>query len=195
MHKTTLWFLAIRKIVFFLVCLLVSLNSYPQYTTHNVAPVPWDYFSEVNDFFITKESNSGGTVTVKKESEKLLPNLTSINSSSIVYRFLGNFSNNFFLGSNTILSLIFSLGITCLIFLFCFITIKKTFFKLKPYIINVYSFVAYRFLSKVFVNYGNQLLYCLFVFLPNKDSLNTLKVIETNNRFLKINSSFSFFLI
>ncbi|WP_367755591.1 gliding motility-associated C-terminal domain-containing protein [Flavobacterium sp. WC2430] len=104
MYKTTLKIVTLRKIIFFLICLLVSINSYSQYTTHNIAPAPWDYFTNANELVVSTEATSNVTITVKKSDGTLVATLSATKGTPAVYRFSGDPISKNYLALNTVLS-------------------------------------------------------------------------------------------
>ncbi|WP_369769702.1 gliding motility-associated C-terminal domain-containing protein [Flavobacterium sp. WC2416] len=105
MYKTTLKIVTLRKIIFFLICLLVSINSYSQfYTTHYIAPAPWNYYSDANALVISTQSTSTVNVTIKKSDGTTVATISTISGSPAVYRFAGNPVGLNYLSLNTVLT-------------------------------------------------------------------------------------------
>ncbi|PZX94023.1 hypothetical protein DOS84_08770, partial [Flavobacterium aquariorum] len=59
------------------------------YTTHYVAPAPWQYFSKANEIIIATNSTTTVNIALKKSDGTLITNLTAIKGTPAVYRFSG----------------------------------------------------------------------------------------------------------
>ncbi|SER48687.1 Ig-like domain-containing protein, partial [Flavobacterium frigoris] len=90
MNKITLKTPKFGKILFFVLSLLFSLNSYSQfYDKHYIAPAPWQYLSNANVIVIATESTTAVNVTIAKSDGTFVANGSAIAGAPLVYRFTG----------------------------------------------------------------------------------------------------------
>ncbi|WP_345143006.1 HYR domain-containing protein [Flavobacterium ginsengiterrae] len=59
------------------------------YTTHYIAPAPWQYFNDANEIVIATNSTTNVSVSVSKSDGTLVTNLTAVKGTPAVYRFIG----------------------------------------------------------------------------------------------------------
>ena len=91
MTNFTLKRLNLIKSLFFIALFLFSSHTvFSQfYTTHYVAPAPWQYFSKANEIIIATNSTTTVNIALKKSDGTLITNLTAIKGTPAVYRFSG----------------------------------------------------------------------------------------------------------
>lgn len=67
---------------FILLFLLLSYSASAQfYTTHYIAPAPWQYFNDANEIVIATNSTTNVSVSVSKSDGTLVTNLTDRKST------------------------------------------------------------------------------------------------------------------
>ncbi|SHF99223.1 HYR domain-containing protein [Flavobacterium johnsoniae] len=89
-NSTFNWFKFFKSNCTILFFLLISTSASAQfYTTHYIAPAPWQYFSKANEIVIATNSTTTVKITVSKSDGTLVTNLTAVKGTPAVYRFAG----------------------------------------------------------------------------------------------------------
>ncbi|ABQ04677.1 HYR domain-containing protein [Flavobacterium johnsoniae] len=89
-NSTFNWFKFFKSNCIILFFLLISTSASAQfYTTHYIAPAPWQYFSKANEIVIATNSTTTVKITVSKSDGTLVTNLTAVKGTPAVYRFAG----------------------------------------------------------------------------------------------------------
>ncbi|WDF60387.1 HYR domain-containing protein [Flavobacterium sp. KACC 22758] len=89
-NSTFNWFKFFKSNCTILFFLLISTSASAQfYTTHYIAPAPWQYFSKANEIVIATNSTTTVKITVSKSDGTLVTNLSAVKGTPAVYRFAG----------------------------------------------------------------------------------------------------------